>query len=40
MATKFPKKGKKTQSSGHQIIPHNLAWNDLVATKSPSEKKP
>jgi hypothetical protein len=27
------------QSSGHQVILHNLTWNNLVDTKFPSEKK-
>jgi hypothetical protein len=41
MATKFPSKKikMKMQFSAHQIVTHDPALNNLVATKSPSIKK-
>jgi hypothetical protein len=30
---------EKKQSSGHEVVLHNLTWNNMVAIKSPSEKK-
>jgi hypothetical protein len=40
MATKSPNKKRKNKQFGcHQIVPCSLTWNNLVATKFPSEKK-
>jgi hypothetical protein len=38
VATKFPSK-KKKQFGVHEVALHGLTWNNMVATKSPSENK-
>jgi hypothetical protein len=39
VATRSPNKKIKIKIGGRQMVSCNLTWNDLVATKFPSEKE-